>query len=108
MSVIHLHRHHHLGLPEARKIAFMWAEQVEEEFDMQCTYEEGDTADTVYFTRAGVKGQLQVLHDQFELRAELGFLVSAFKGRIEQEITQQLDALLPTPTAKKHKAPKKK
>ncbi len=109
MSVIHIHRHHHLGLEEARKIAFMWAEQVEEEFGMECAYEEGDTEDTVYFTRAGVKGTLQVQGDQFELHAELGFLVGAFKGRIEHEITQQLDALLhPSAGHKKHKPHAKK
>jgi putative polyhydroxyalkanoate system protein len=89
MSVIHIHRHHHLGLEEARKVAFLWAEQAEEQFDMECAYEEGDTLDTVYFSRAGVKGTLQVQRDQFELRAELGFLVGAFKSRIEQEIAEQ-------------------
>lgn len=103
MSVIHIHRHHHLGLEEARRIAFLWAEQVEEEFDMECAYEEGDSQDTVYFSRTGVQGTLQVQGDQFELRAELGFLLGAFKGRIEHEITQQLDTLLHPPVAKKHK-----
>ena len=104
MSEIHIHRHHHLGLEEARKVAFLWAEHAEERFDMECAYEEGDGLDTVYFHRAGVKGTLQVQHNQFELRAELGFLVSAFKGRIEQEITEQLDTLLqPAAPGKKHK-----
>lgn len=109
MSVIHIHRHHHLGLEEARKVAFLWAEQAEEKFDMECAYEEGDDLDTVYFNRAGVKGTLQVQHDQFELRAELGFLLGSFKGRIEQEITQQLDTLLhPAEQGKKHKHAAKK
>ena len=109
LSVIHIHRHHHLGLEEARKVAFLWAEQAEEQFDMECAYEEGDTLDTVYFSRAGVKGTLQVQHDQFELRAELGFLVGAFKSRIEQEIAEQLDTLLhPAESGKKHKHATKK
>lgn len=109
MSVIHIHRHHHLGLEEARKVAFLWAEQAEEQFDMECAYEEGDTLDTVYFSRAGVKGTLQVQRDQFELRAELGFLVGAFKSRIEQEIAEQLDTLLhPAEPGKKHKHAAKK
>ena len=76
---------------------------------MECAYEEGDTLDTVYFSRAGVKGTLQVQHDQFELRAELGFLVGAFKSRIEQEIAEQLDTLLhPAEPGKKHKHATKK
>ena len=105
MSVIHIHRHHHLGMPEARKIAFLWAEQAEEKFDMECAYEEGDTEDIVYFTRAGIKGTLQVLGDQFEFKAELGFLVSAFKARIETEIAEQLDTLLHPPKVGKKKKP---
>jgi len=40
MADIHIEREHSLGLAQARKIAFQWAEQVEEKFDMSCTYEE--------------------------------------------------------------------
>lgn len=105
MSVIHIHRHHHLGLEEARKIAFMWAEKAEEKFDMACAYEEGDTEDTVYFNRSGIKGTLRVQGTAFEFRAELGFLVSAFKARIEAEICEQIDALLTPPKPGKKKKP---
>ncbi|MFN9728633.1 polyhydroxyalkanoic acid system family protein, partial [Acidovorax sp.] len=31
---IHIHREHHLGFKEARKVAFAWAEQAEAKFDM--------------------------------------------------------------------------
>jgi len=85
MSVIHIHRHHHLGLPEARKIAFLWAEQAEEKFDMECAYEEGDTQDTVYFTRAGIKGTLQVLGDQFEYCRAAGHAAAPAQGGQEEE-----------------------
>lgn len=104
MPDIHLHRPHHLGLPAARKIALTWAHKVEEKFDMECTYEEGETQDTLHFSRPGVKGTLQVQPDRFELAAELGFLFSAFKGRIEAELGEQFDALL----SKKKPAAKKK
>jgi putative polyhydroxyalkanoate system protein len=83
-----------LGLPEARKIAFTWAEHVEEEFDMRCTYQEGDTCDEVSFERSGVQGTLRVTDSHFELDAKLGFLLGAFKGRIESEIVKNLDDLL--------------
>jgi putative polyhydroxyalkanoate system protein len=86
----------------ARKIAYQWAEQVEQEFDMDCTYEEGKTGDTVRFTRSGVNGTLQVSKDLFALDAKLGFLLGAFKGRIEAEIVKNLDSLLhPKSEAKK-------
>lgn len=94
MPDIHIHREHQLGLKEARKIAFSWAEKAEEKFDMECVYEEGDTEDTLTFTRSGVKGTLLVDAKQFEMKAQLGFLFGAFKDRIESEISEQLDALL--------------
>ena len=68
MADIHIQRDHTLGLRAARKIAFAWAEQVEAEYGMECTYEEGEDCDTVAFTRSGVKGTLTVLPDQFDLQ----------------------------------------
>lgn len=94
MPDIHITREHSLGLPQARKLAFKWAEAVEEKFDMECTYEEGHSADLVSFTRSGVNGELKVTKDRFELDARLGFLLGAFKDRIEDEIVKNLDLLL--------------
>lgn len=107
MANLHIVREHALGLAAARKIAYAWAEQVEAEFDMECTYEEGKTADTVVFTRSGVKGQLDVTKDHFELQAKLGILLGAFKDRIEAEIVAQLDKLLLPKAAAKKSAGKK-
>ena len=98
MADLHIVREHKLGLTRARKIAFKWAEQVESEFDMACNYSEGTSADEVDFTRSGVTGTLTVTKDRFELNAKLGFLVGAFKGKIEAEIVKNLDVLL-LPTA---------
>ena len=99
MADLHILRQHALGLAKARKIAFEWAEQVEKDFGMECTYEEGRAADLVRFSRSGVQGELQVTKDKFELDAQLGFLLGAFKGRIESEIVGMLDQLLPHPQA---------
>jgi len=103
MPDIHIHRSHALGLAKARKVALQWAEEVEKEFDMECTILEGDTSDTVEFTRTGVKGELIVAPDHFQLDAKLGFLLGAFSRTIESEIEKNLDALLSknAPTAKK-------
>lgn len=97
-----------MGLPAARKIALQWAEKAEQKFDMDCTYEEGDEQDTLYFTRAGIKGTLCVLPDALDFHAELGFLVSAFKNRIEAELSENLDNLLAPKPVRKRKAPAKK
>ena len=94
MADIKIHREHSLGLAKARKVAWVWAEQVEAQFDMECTVIEGQTSDTVEFTRSGVKGRLIVAADHFDLDAKLGFLLGAFSGTIEREIENNLDKLL--------------
>jgi putative polyhydroxyalkanoate system protein len=106
MADIHIERDHQLGMSGARKLAWRWAEQAESEFDMSCTYEEGDDGDEVQFTRSGVSGTLKVSAERFELDARLGFLLGAFKDRIESEIVKNLDDLLAKkkPAAKKKKA----
>ena len=104
MPDIRIHRDHQLGLAKARKLAWKWAEEVEKRFDMECTVLEGDTSDTLEFTRPGVSGKLVVAADHFELDAKLGFLLGAFSKTIEREIETNLDALL----AASGKAPAKK
>jgi putative polyhydroxyalkanoate system protein len=112
MADIHIHREHELGLAKARKVALQWAEDAEKKFEMECTIVEGQTSDTVEFTRSGVKGELLVEAHQFTLDAKLGFLLGAFSKTIEAEIEKNLDALLAKgkPAAKKtaaKAAPKK-
>jgi len=104
---IKIHRDHSLGLKRAREVAWQWAEQAEAKFDMECTVIEGETSDTVEFTRSGVSGRLIVADDHFDLEAKLGFLLGAFAKTIEGEITKNLDALLAQPAkpAKAAKAP---
>lgn len=94
MPDIHIHRDHSLGLAKARKVAWDWAEQAESKFDMECSVLEGETSDTVEFTRSGVSGTLIVAADHFDLHAKLGFLLGAFAKTIEGEIQKNLDDLL--------------
>ena len=108
MADINITRQHGMSLPDARKAAFEWAEQAEAKFDMECTYEEGQISDECSFTRIGVSGTLKVDKDSFELNAKLGFLLGAFKEKIEGEIVKNIDALIAKkePTAKKIAAKK--
>ena len=94
MADIRIHRKHQLGLTKARGVAWHWAEDVEKKFDRECTVIEGETSDTVEFTRAGVNGRLIVAADHFDLNAKLGFLLGAFSKTIESEIEKNLDGLL--------------
>ena len=102
MADIHIRREHTLGLKKARELAWAWAENVENKFQMVCTVVEGKGSDIVEFSRSGVKGTLEVSAAHFEMRAKLGFLLGAFKGTIESEIEKELDKLLAaTPTKRK-------
>ena len=108
MPDISIHRSHKLGLAKAREVAWQWAEEVEKKFDMECTVVEGDDSDTVEFTRPGVKGQLLVSGNRFELEAKLGFLLGAFSKTIESEIERNLDDLLASTKPKPAKKAAKK
>jgi putative polyhydroxyalkanoate system protein len=94
MADIHIEREHRMDLADARKTAARWVQQAEEKFDMRCTYVDGLESDQVSFTRSGVSGTLTVSPEKFEIEARLGFLLGAFKDRIESEIQKNLDTLL--------------
>ncbi|MCY1168076.1 putative polyhydroxyalkanoic acid system protein [compost metagenome] len=105
MADIQIERQHGMSMAQARKAAFKWAEQAEKKFDMECTYEEGTTSDEASFTRSGVSGTLTVTKDSFELQAKLGFLLGAFKDKIEDEIVKNLDTLIAKSGAAAQKSP---
>nr|WP_315208308.1 polyhydroxyalkanoic acid system family protein [uncultured Albidiferax sp.] len=94
MTDIHMQREHSLGLPAARKLANDWLEQAETRLGMTCEYTEGTAADEISFRRAGVTGTVQITDDRFVLDAELGFLWSAFKDKIEAEVARRMDKML--------------
>lgn len=94
MSNIRILRDHTLGLFEARRVAWQWAEELELAFGMDCTVIDATNHHVVEFRRSGVEGRLIVEADRFDLSARLGFLLSAFIESIESEIESRLDALL--------------
>lgn len=97
MPDIHIERAHALGLAEARKVAAQWVSQAQDKFAMNCSYELGDSADLVCFSRPGIKGELKVSGSHFAIDATLGFLLGAFQAQIEQQIEKNLDTLLASP-----------
>jgi putative polyhydroxyalkanoate system protein len=103
MADIHIHREHRLGLAQARKTAWQWAEAAEAKFGMECTVIEGQTSDVVEFKRSGVEGRLVVDADSFDLTARLGLVLGTFRGRIEAGIEENLDAVLAAASATKKK-----
>lgn len=106
MADIHIQRSHQLGLAGAREVARQWTEEAEGNFGMKCSYKEGGERDEVGFSRSGVSGTLLVTADRFELDVKLGFLLGAFRRRIEAEVVKNLDQLLAAnkPASRKKKA----
>ena len=87
MSTIELKRDHALGLKKARVAAQRVADEMEREFGMTSEWE----GNVLRFTRTGVTGELVVTKSHVELSAKLGFLLSAFRGRIEEQIHRNFD-----------------
>lgn len=104
---LHIVREHTLGLLKARKVAFAWAEQMEADYRMQCTYQEGQVQDLLSFEGTGANGTLQVDNARFELNVRLGFLLGAFKEKIEAVIVKNLEAKLAEAAVKKPAKAKK-
>lgn len=94
MAQILIEREHQLGLEQARLTAAQWLKDAEQKFDLRCEYQPGEEADEVSFARAGLSGTLAVSGTTFRMEAQLGFLLSAFKDRIEAEIQKNLDELI--------------
>ena len=94
MSDIHIERNHALGLAAARAVARQWMRKVEQDYGIECSYEEGDTRDIGQFTRAGIDGTVEVSGSRITLNATLGFMFASFSEQIEQRLLQNLDESL--------------
>ncbi|MGM0570818.1 MAG: polyhydroxyalkanoic acid system family protein [Pseudomonadota bacterium] len=46
------------------------------------------------FRRSGVKGHLDISPSELHVHLELGMMLRPFKGRIEEEIHNQLDTII--------------
>ncbi|CAN0595620.1 polyhydroxyalkanoic acid system family protein [Marinobacter sp. M-5] len=90
MSVIDVHRAHSMDKAHARQAAETLAEDLSKQFDVNYQWE----GDVLRFKRSGVKGQLNITHNDLHIRLELGMLLRPFRSRIEQEIHSQLDQII--------------
>jgi putative polyhydroxyalkanoate system protein len=87
MADISLQRKHKLGLKKAKEAAQKVADDLAESFDMESEWD----GNTLIFERSGVNGQMVVTKDGIAVDAKLGFLLSAFKPKIEEHINQNFD-----------------
>ena len=94
MANILIEREHPLGLSQARMTAAQWIKEAEDKLDLRCELISGSEGDEVRFSRSDLSGTLEVTGQLCRLQAQLGFLLSAFKDRIESEIQKNLDELI--------------
>lgn len=100
MPELKIERQHTLGMTGARAVAERWREQAEQNWGMACECQPGETEDRMRFERSGVSGELTVSEVRFDLQIQLGFLLGAYSGKIEEKIRSNLDELLgPAPQA---------
>jgi putative polyhydroxyalkanoate system protein len=86
MSDIDIRHKHSLPLPKARKAVEEIAKKLATKFDMDYGWE----GDNLHFNRSGVEGHIHLTDAQVRVTARLGFLLSALKGTVEQEIRRVL------------------
>jgi putative polyhydroxyalkanoate system protein len=86
MSSIDIRHPHSLPSTKARKAVQEVADKLDTRFGMQSRWE----GDVLHFTRSGVDGHIALEPNELHVTAKLGFLLSAMKGSIEQEIRRVL------------------
>ena len=106
MANIHITRQHSMPLKKARDAANDFAKRLDEKFELTHEWD----GDTLHFERAGVSGTLALTKADITIDVKLGFLLSAFAGKFEGHIHDNLDQLFGAakPAATKAAPAKKK
>ena len=89
MAEIHIQRAHAMPLKKARDAANDFAKRLGEKFELHHTWD----GDTLHFERTGVSGTLALTKSAVTIDLKLGFLLSAFAGKFEGHINDNLDQL---------------
>ena len=87
---IDIRHSHSLPHAKARKAVEEVAKKLAERFDIEYAWD----GDDLHFNRSGVDGKIALMKKELHVTTKLGFLVSAFKGPIENEIKRVLDERL--------------
>ncbi|WP_372957045.1 polyhydroxyalkanoic acid system family protein [Marinobacter sp.] len=90
MSSIDVRRAHSLDQAHAREAAETLARDLSRKFDVDYEWD----GDLMRFRRSGVKGHLDISPSELHVHLELGMMLRPFKGRIEEEIHNQLDTII--------------
>ena len=102
MSDIHIVRAHTMPLKKAKEAAERFAGQLKEKFDLAYGWE----GDVLNFQRTGAQGSLTLGAKEVIIDVTLGFLLKAFKGKMEGHINDNLNKLFGGAEGKEAKEPK--
>jgi len=87
MSHITIRRRHKLGHAALRKRVSHLAERLGEKYGADCRWD----GDTVRIEHSNVTGTVEVSDSEVVIDARLGFFLSMFQHRVEEEIGRILD-----------------
>jgi putative polyhydroxyalkanoate system protein len=82
MPTIVVRRHHHLGLAKAKGLAQSIARRLMDDYGGSFSWK----GDVLHFERTGASGAVTVTDKDFQVRVNLGFLLSPLRSRIKREI----------------------
>lgn len=88
MAAININKGYTMPREELKEQLNELAEKLEQKFQLDCSWQSDDC---LGFKRSGADGQLNIREQDLELRINLGFLLQAFKGTIEQQIQEFID-----------------
>ena len=95
MAEIQIQRAHAMPVKKARDAANNFAKRLDDKFELEHEW----NGDTLHFSRSGVSGTLTLTKNAVTIGVKLGFLLSAFAGKMEGHINDNLDQLFGKPVA---------
>ncbi|WP_461603883.1 polyhydroxyalkanoic acid system family protein [Aeromonas salmonicida] len=97
LSTIQVNRQHPLGLAGVRLAAEAIAQNMSEEYQLDCEWEDEEET-RLLFRGAGVNGFLCLTDTNLQLEVRLGLMLLPVRSVLEQEILEYVDNRLPCPS----------
>ncbi|WP_310011350.1 polyhydroxyalkanoic acid system family protein [Aeromonas salmonicida] len=97
LSTIQVHRQHPLGLAGVRLAAEAIAQDMSEEYQLDCEWEDEEET-RLLFRGAGVNGFLCLTDTNLQLEVRLSLMLLPVRSVLEQEILEYVDNRLPCPS----------
>jgi putative polyhydroxyalkanoate system protein len=87
MPRIHIARQHSLSQSKAKSAVSKLAANISQKFAIQTQWQ----GETLQFERSGVSGEIALQPGRIDIQADLSFLLTPLKSRIEAEIENSLN-----------------